>query len=472
MEFNAENIAGKRIGVLGAGRSGLAAARLLLNNGADVFLSDHKTSAEVENECRELSRSFGTGQAQDQPLLEYELGRHSDKILHSLDLLVISPGIGLDNPVVIKARGKSIPVVGELEVASWFCRNPVIAITGTNGKTTVTMMLNEIFKAAGRPAKVAGNIGTAFGVPLSGIEDLEPDATVILEVSSYQLETTKYFHPKTAVILNITPDHLHRHKTMDEYTKCKLRIGENQTQDDVLILNRNDALLTNADRLSSIPGSAQRLWFNNRGAIGSGAGVKKDAMYLFIEGEELKITGCGAIPVPGTHNIDNALAAAAAAHFSGISPDSIRKGLQSFKGLEHRLEHAGIVNGITFINDSKATNIDAMIAALRSFTKPVILIAGGEDKGSDLSVANEHLKDKVRVLVLLGEAAERMSHAWGNIVDDSKIAGSFEAAVHTAFKKAHAGDTVLLSPGCASFDMFKSFEERGEVFKEIVRGMK
>lgn len=458
MENYTENIAGKRIGVLGAGKSGLAAARLLLMKGADVFLSDCKTSEDVETELSGLG-------------IEYELGRHSDKILHLRDLLVISPGIALDNPVVINALKKSIPVVGELEVASWFCRNPVIAITGTNGKTTVTMMLNKIFKAAEKPARVAGNIGTAFGVPLSGIEDLEPDTTVILEVSSYQLETTKHFHPKTAVILNIKPDHLHRHKTMDAYTRCKLRIGENQKQDDVLILNRNDVLLTNADRLSSIPGCARRLWFNNRGAIHSGAGVKKNTMHLFIEGEKLKITGCGEIPVPGAHNINNALAAAVAAHFSGISPDCIRKGLLSFKGLEHRLEHTRIVNGITFINDSKATNIDAMIAALSSFTKPVVLIAGGEDKGSDLSVAIRHLKDKVKVLVLLGEAAERMTHAWRNVVDNTKIAGSFEDAVHTAFKKAHAGDTVLLSPGCASFDMFKSFEERGEVFKEIVRGL-
>ncbi|KPK87969.1 hypothetical protein AMJ80_11615 [bacterium SM23_31] len=466
--MDAENIIGTRIGILGAGKSGLAAARLLLKKGADVFLSDYKTSAELEKECRELSQSIVTGQAQKFTLFDYELGGHLDKILLSQDLLVISPGIGFDNPIVIKALEKSIPVVGELEVASWFCRNPVIAITGTNGKTTVTMMLDKIFNVSGKPACIAGNIGTAFG---EIVEDLKSEATVILEVSSYQLETIAHFHPKTAVILNITPDHLHRHKNMDEYTKCKLRIGENQTKDDVLILNRNDTLLTNADRLSSIPGNALRQWFNNRGTIRSGAGIKKDTIFLFVNGKELKIMGCSDISVPGAHNIDNALAAATAAHFSGISPDYIRKGLRSFKGLEHRLENAGIANGITFINDSKATNIDAMIAALRSFAKPVILIAGGEDKGTDLSVAEQYLKDKVKLLILLGEAAERMANAWGDIVYKNEIAGSLKAAVHTAFKKARTGDTVLLSPGCASFDMFKSFEERGNVFKEIVRGL-
>ena len=462
MEFHAENIAGKRIAVLGAGRSGCAAARLLLDRGAYVFLSDKSSSDEIKAACENLKPKG----------LDYELGSHSEKIYKTQDLLVISPGVGLENPVVAEASKKGIPVTGELEVASWFCRNPVIAVTGTNGKSTVTMMLDEVFKAANRSARVAGNIGTAFG---DVVEDLKPEESVILEVSSYQLETTISFHPRTAVILNITPDHLHRHKNMAEYTRSKLRIAENQMEDDVLILNRNDEILTSAE----IPGKAKRWWFDNRGMTAppladaqvEGAGVVNDTVYLLTEGRKTGVLPCSELPVPGAHNVDNALAAAAAAA-SGIAPEIIGKGLKNYKGLEHRLEHVDIIDGVTFINDSKATNIDAMTAALRSFPNPLILIAGGEDKGSGLSAADHALKEKVKSLILLGEAAERMAQGWSTIVDDYETVKSFASAVHTAFRKANAGDIVLLSPGCASFDMFTSFEERGTVFKDIVRSLK
>ena len=448
-------MAGKRISVLGAGRSGLAVARLLLNKGARVFLSDNRTTEFIRSGCEKLKK-LG---------LEYELGSHSENIFAGKDLLVISPGIGIENQVVVEASKKGIPVTGELEVASWFCRNPIIAITGTNGKSTVTLMLDNIFKAAGKPAKSAGNIGTAFS---NIVENMEAEETVILEVSSYQLETIGTFHPDIAVILNISPDHLGRHKTMAEYTKSKLRIGENQRNDDVMVLNQNDSIVRDSD----IPGEAKKIWINNIGSVENGAGIKNNNIFLFLDDEEKEIMPAGDLTVPGSHNVENALAAAAAAGSTGISHEDIAKGLSNFKGLEHRLEFVDTVKGVKFINDSKATNISAMIAALGSFSGSVILIAGGEDKGSDLSVADSIVAERVKTLILLGEASGRMYDAWQEKVSVTIKVESFEDAVDTAYRNSKPGDTVLLAPGCASFDMFTSFEERGITFKAIVHSLK
>ncbi len=457
MESNPGTVRDKKFAVLGGGGSGSAAARLLLKHGAEVFLSDTNTSDDLDKTCETLSQKFGGK-------FNFELGQHSETLFKYREAIILSPGIGFDIPVLIKARELGIPVYGELELASRFCRNPVIAVTGTNGKSTVVMMLDAIFCAAGRPARTAGNTGDAFS---DVVVELEYDETVLLEVSSFQLESIITFSPHSAVILNISADHLYRHKTMDEYSKNKLRIGENQSEDDILIFNHNDPYLQKI----TAPGRAAQWWFDNQNAVDRGAGVRKDTMCLYENGKEKEIASVHDLPVPGAHNVANALAAAAAAGSSGIGAEDIRSGLLSFKGIEHRLENAGTVRGVVFINDSKATNIDAMIAALTSFKGPVILIAGGEDKGSDLAVANQFLKDRVKNLLLIGEAADRMENAWSGLVPAAAKVKSIQDAVENGFRGARDGDRVLFSPGCASFDMFSSFEERGRVFKHLVNNL-
>jgi UDP-N-acetylmuramoylalanine--D-glutamate ligase len=455
VDYTTGTVRDKKFTVLGGGRSGSAAARLLLKHGAEVFLSDTNSSDDLDTTCETLSQKFGGK-------FKFELGQHSGTLLKYRDAIIVSPGIGLDIPVLVKARELGTPVYGELELASRFCKNPVIAVTGTNGKSTVIMMLDAIFRAAGQSARTAGNIGNAFS---DVVDELEYDETVLLEVSSFQLESTITFCPHCAVILNISADHINRHKAMDEYIKCKLRIGENQSEDDVLIFNHNDPYLQKI----TAPGRAAQWWFDNEKMVDRGAGIRNGTIYLYEDGKEKEIASVQELPVPGAHNIANALAAAAAAGSSGIGAEGIRSGLRSFKGIEHRLENAGIVRGVVFINDSKATNINAMIAAVKSFKDPVILIAGGEDKASDLAVADRFMKGRVKNLLLIGEAANRMENAWSGLVPVITIVKNIQDAVDSGFRSARDGDIVLLSPGCASFDMFGSFEERGRVFKHLVK---
>ena len=455
MVFKTEHIPGSHIAVLGAGKSGLAVSRLLLRKGAKVFLSEEKSSYELEMVCEELAQSG----------LDYELGGNTERVYTGRDIMVLSPGIGLDNPIVIEAKKRSVYITGELEMAYRFCKSPIIAVTGTNGKSTTTAMIENIYCTADRPVLAGGNLGIPFS---EFVDKTSPDITVVLEISSYQLETIETFHPKAAIILNITPDHILRHKTMEEYIRCKFRIGENQNPADRLILNMNDPILASAH----IPGNATRLWFNNTLGVRRGTGVIDNTLYLFGDNERVPIFSVKDIPVPGSHNVDNALAAAAASFFLGVTPEEIALGLRTFKGLEHRLEYVNTINGITFVNDSKATNIDSLMIALSSFDKPVILIAGGRDKGSDLSVANELIKSRVKRMILLGEAADRMEKAWSPYVPILERVKTFADGVHTAFTRAVSGDTILLSPGCASFDMFTNFEERGYIFKELVRSLK
>ncbi|MFC1477403.1 UDP-N-acetylmuramoyl-L-alanine--D-glutamate ligase [candidate division KSB1 bacterium] len=447
-----DNIAGSRISVLGAGRSGMAAARLLLRHGAEVFLSEANESEELERSCSSIGHKD----------FDYELGGHSEQVTAASDLIVISPGIPLDTPVIDTARRKNIKVIGELEITSLFCENRIIAITGTNGKSTTTSMVEAIFHAADLQARAAGNIGVAFA---DVVDELEQDETVILEVSSYQLETIEHFHPWIAAILNVRPDHLKRHKTMEEYLRCKLRIGENQDEGDLLILNGSDDYLPKC----APTGKAQIRWFNGSGHVETGAGIANDLLCYFDREKITDILHSDQLPVPGQHNIENALAALCAAVDAGIQPEHIAKGLRSFRGLEHRLEFVREVNGIIFINDSKATNADSLAVALNAFTgKKVILIAGGEDKGSSLHALNDLIRERVRALILIGEAAERMSREWGRLSESCITAGGLEEAVSTAFEQADPGDAVLLSPACASFDMFQNYEQRGEFFKQYV----
>ncbi|MCP4724796.1 MAG: UDP-N-acetylmuramoyl-L-alanine--D-glutamate ligase [bacterium] len=448
-------ISGRKITVLGAERSGMAAVKLLLRKGAKVFLSDIKYSVEVENKCSEIiDNNF-----------QFELGEHSDKIFNFSDMFVISPGIPLDIPVIKKAREKNIPVYGELEIAYLYCKSPIIAVTGTNGKSTVTMMIKNIFDTSGKPAVAAGNIGLPFA---DIVDTVSNDTTIVLEVSSYQLETMNTFHPNISVILNITPDHIYRHKTMDEYTRCKFRIFENQTKEDILLLNRDDKVLNSPD-LKNKPVSR---YFSGNSPVSNGAGFSDGILYYYLDGNPTEIMNVSVLRVPGRHNIENAAAAAAASVFGGVENTAlIADALKSFKGLEHRLEYVISNEGITFINDSKATNLNSLDTALNAYDQKLILIAGGQEKGTDYSSINSLISEKVKTLVLYGESRTLMAAAWGNSVDRIVDAEDLRSAVSSAYREAVNGDIVLLSPGCPSFDMFNDFEERGRIFKKIVNAL-
>ncbi len=445
------DISGKHVTVLGAGKSGLAAAGLLLRRGAKVFLSESKDTKELETNCSALKQKG----------FDYETGGHTDKALESSDLVVISPGIPLDIPLIEKTRSNKIEVIGELEFTSRFCDNRIIAITGTNGKSTTTSMIGEVFKSAGKPVKIAGNIGVAFA---DVVDDLIQDEIVVLEVSSYQLETVEQFHPWISAILNIQPDHLMRHKTMEEYTRCKFKITGNQTENDLAILNLNDEILKKTVNKDN----KRNWWFSNNSPVKYGAGIEDGILCYYDGSDSTEVISSGDLPLPGLHNVDNALVTICAAMFSGLPPEEISKGLKQFQGLEHRLKYVNKINNVTFINDSKATNVDSLIVALNSFEDKVILIAGGLDKGSDLNVADEIIREKVKSILLIGEAAERMYNAWNGVIEDITMTKDLSSAVQEAFGRAKVKDTILFSPACASFDMFRNFEERGEAFKKIV----
>ncbi len=446
---------GKRISVLGAGRSGLAAAKLLLRKGAIVYLSDIQYSAEAEEKCKNIDdRNF-----------QFELGEHSERLFNKTDMFVISPGIPMDVPVMKRARDMYIPVYGELETAYWFCKNPVIAVTGTNGKSTVTTMIKEIFDSAGRPAVAAGNIGLPFS---DVVDSVSADSLIVLEVSSYQLETIETFHPNVSIILNITPDHIYRHGTMDEYIRCKFRIFENQNKDDMLLLNGDEDTLD----IKVIDNSSSTWFFSGSSPVSNGAGFEDGILYSYCDGDASEIIDVNELQVPGKHNIENAAAASAAAVFAGVGDLSlIAKALKSFNGLEHRLEFVISNEGITFVNDSKATNLDSLTTALNAYDSKVILLAGGQEKGSDYTTMIELISDKVKTLVLYGESSTKMFSAWENCVTPVFKAVDLSDAVAKANREAGTGDIVLLSPGCPSFDMFTDFEHRGREYKRIVKAL-
>ncbi len=446
-DFGGKELGSLRISILGAGRSGIACANLLQRLGAQVFLSEIKMKEEVEN-LNQLNKYIAT-----------EFGGHSEKILLS-DLLVPSPGIHLDIPVIEKAKEKKIPLYSELEIA-WRLIKPklTVAITGTNGKSTTTALVGEIFRSAGEKTVVAGNIG----YPLSqAVPEIDAKTIVVLEVSSYQLELVDRFHPQIAVILNITPDHLERHESMKNYSQTKARIYENQTKKDYAVFNADDKYCRELAR--DCP--SQVIFFSRQKKLDDG---------VFFDGKNISIQLSNqptsqlspTLKIPGPHNIENVLSATAISIAAGLSPEIIVKGLNSFKGLEHRLEFVREINRVKFINDSKGTNPDSVLVALKSFSSPIILIMGGRDKGSPYTPLVPLIKEKVRAILLIGEAEENIAR---ELAGTTKIisCGTLDKAVNKAYALASPGEIVLLSPACASFDQFRNFEERGKVFKNLV----
>jgi UDP-N-acetylmuramoylalanine--D-glutamate ligase len=443
----------KRVLVVGLGKSGVASALFLKARGARVTVSDSKPEAELRDEIL-LLLDHG---------ITVETGGHGDRTFRGQDLIVVSPGVPFDAPQLEQARALGEPVIGEIELAAHFLPGPIVAITGANGKTTTTTLAGEIIAARKYPTLVGGNIGTPA---ITFVDQAKPNTWTVLEVSSFQLETIVSFRPRIAVILNITPDHLDRHKTFTNYVNAKARILENQQPDDFAILNADDA--TTAELASRT--RAPLYWFSRKKEVEKGAFVRGGNI-LFRDGaSERGIMPVSEIPLKGSHNLENVLAGVAIGVLVGCPPTQIRDAVRNFKAVEHRLEFVAQVAGVDYYNDSKATNVDATIKALESFPANIHLILGGRDKGSDYSVLNDLLRERVKRVYTIGAAAEKI---------ESQIAGATEIepcqmldkAVRRASESAAAGDIVLLAPACASFDQFQNYEHRGRVFKETVKAL-
>ncbi len=434
-------------------RSGVAAALLGHRMGADVFVSDTATAGSLKDHMYMLETNG----------VPFEIGGHTEKLLSS-DYLVLSPGVPLDIEILKQARAKGIPFFSEIEFASWVCKGSVVAITGSNGKTTTTTLVGEILAAAGLDTVVCGNIGLPFAQIADKVSD---DGIAVIEVSSYQLETTEEFQPSIAVILNISPDHLERHGGFENYKAAKYRIAQNMTGEDVLVLNHEDEALA----VDPIATAATIRWFATDGWEDDGAHVRDNVLYGVYSTEHKPILAVNEIRIRGPHNLQNAAAAVAVAVQFDVKPAIIASVLKRFGGVEHRMESIGRVAGVEFINDSKATNVDSVCYALRSLNAPVHLILGGRDKGASYQPIAAVGRGRIQTIAAIGEAKEKVFNELGKQFS-VQFADSLEAAVQRSFEQASPGDIVLLSPGCASFDMFESFEHRGRAFKAAVEALK
>lgn len=445
-------LSNKRVLVVGLGKSGVASALFLKAHGARVTVSDIKSGDELRNEIPALLDHGIT----------VETGGHGERTFRGQDLIVVSPGVPVDAPLLQQARSLDEPVIGEIELAARFLPGPIVAITGSNGKTTTTTLTGEILAAAGFPTLVAGNIGTPA---ISLADRATPETCIVLEVSSFQLETIQSFRPKVAVVLNVTPDHLDRHKTFETYADAKARIFENQRGDDFTVLNEDDpTCVAMAARTR-----AQVFWFSRQKEVKQGAWVREGNILFRNGSEQREIMQVSEIPLKGAHNLENVLAAVCASALMGCAPEKIREAVRDFKAVEHRLEFVVSIRGVDYYNDSKATNVDATIKALESFPANIHLILGGKDKGSDYGVLNDLLKQRVKRVYTIGAAAEKIESQIKNV--EVVHAETLENAIRRANAVAEPGDVVLLAPACASFDQFKNYEQRGRLFKEIVQAL-
>ena len=446
------NFQNKMILVLGAGISGRSVAAVLAEQGAQVILTDAR---ELDEGAKDIQGLMVRG-------VKVICGRQDESLLASLDFIVVSPGISIDIPLLVMARSRGIVVVSEIEVAYQLCQAPIIAITGTNGKTTTTTLIGEMLKASGKHTVIGGNIGWALSHEVQGAD---PDGMVVAEVSSFQLEGSLNFRPHVAVVLNLTPDHMDRHHTMALYQAVKERIFANQTETDYLILNYDDPLVrTMANRASSCIVYFSLLTEPERGGF-----VRDGVMYMNWQGQQHELCAIKEMKLLGRHNIENALAACCAAFLAGVAVETMASVLKSFSAVEHRIELVTTVNGVAYYNDSKATNPESSVKALEAFDGHIILIAGGRDKNTDLTEFMTLVKNKVDHLILLGEAKERFQQvALERGVGSIYLVSSMEDAIRQARELAHPPQVVLLSPACASYDMFNNYEERGRAFKQLV----
>jgi len=444
----------KRISVIGLGLSGTEAAKLANYLGARVFASDPGTSEKVYSHAMDLMHSHH---------IASETGIHSDKI-YDADLWIISPGVPKNSDIVKKAKNKNIPIIGEIEFASWFTNAPIIAVTGSNGKTTTSYILSDMLKSNEVDGILAGNMGIPFSERvLSEIKEPKNNIAYILEISSFQMEFVKHFSPNIIIYTNISPDHLDRHESMEEYVNMKMAAMTNLKPNDLVIYNIDDKILS-----ETIPTKSNQ--------VKPFSIINKNTLFYLNEDNiygpsKNKLIALKELGIPGKHNLYNFLAAATCSHLMGISENHIIQTMRKFKGVEHRLEQVTLFNGIEFINDSKATNIQSVIVAIESFNKPIILILGGYNKGANFRLLLPHIKSShVRDVVSYGEAGGHINTALGDAVRSVQVS-DLNSAVKKAQSMATPGDIVLLSPGCASFDEFPNFEIRGNYFKSMINNM-
>lgn len=444
-----------RVCIFGAARSGVGAMHLLRHHNVEVTLVDERPAMEFRSLIRRLRRLYVTSY----------FGPVKDDVLRGCQALILSPGIPSTHKLVQEAMDRGLTIISEVELASFFARAPIVAITGTNGKTTTTTLCGQMVTDAGINAVVSGNIGRAFSDAVLSSQDESRKTVLVTEVSSFQLETIEEFQPHVAAILNITRDHMDRYSSMRDYIEAKFRITLNQEENDFLVLNEDDPIVMKVAEETN----AQIRTFSLVHEVEEGAFVREGRIYLKENGEEIPFCNIDDIPMPGSHNIQNTLASLVMCRALDISAESLLKTLGRFKGVEHRIEFvAASPDGVRYYNDSKATNVDSLEKALLSFDKPVILVAGGRDKHSAYERLNSLVKERVKALILIGEARDIIRKAWGHLTE-TREANSMEEAVKIASGMARSGDIVLLSPACASFDMFKDYEDRGRVFKRCVR---
>ena len=448
----------KRVIVLGMARSGIAAAKLLAKRGAIVTISDMKTEESFSGALDEL-RSLGC---------IFALGEGPQKYLDSQDMMILSPGIPVAKPFVQEAIAKGVEVIGELELGARMMRGGLCAITGTNGKTTTTTLVGELFRATGRGTHVVGNIG--YPITADAGEMTDDDLTVA-EVSSYQCETISTFHPHVGAVLNITEDHIARHGSMQCYIDMKRRIFAQQTAEDIAVFNYDDP--TCHEMAKGL--AAKVVWFSRTQQVPCGADVRDGVICLNLDGEAHEICRADEVFIPGPHNLENALAAVTIAGAMGVKPELMAPVLKTFRGVEHRIETVRVLDNVTWINDSKGTNVDSTLKAIDTMTKPTVLILGGSDKGTSFDPLAEAIAAAKQIIccVVIGDTASQIRAALEKVGYDAVLEAGydFDQCLAMCREKAVSGGCVLLSPACASFDMFKDFEDRGRIFKEKVMAL-
>jgi UDP-N-acetylmuramoylalanine--D-glutamate ligase len=443
------DLAGKRVLVVGLARTGIVASLFGVGYGATVTATDNRPESELGDAPAKL-RAAG---------VKLALGAHDPALFLEQDLIVVSPGVSANLAPLELARTRGIRVWSEIELAWRFLRGKLVAITGSNGKTTTTSLVAHILKTAGITTQVGGNIGT----PLLALAETSTDSTVtVAEISSFQLETIEAFRPEIGVLLNLTPDHLDRHASFDDYARAKMRMFEYQLERDAAVLNADDPEVTRR-----MPSKPHIFWFSRQKRVAAGAFLLDGQIVFRREGTETPLARRDEIPLKGEHNVENVLAACAAAYLAGADPAAIASGVKSFQGVEHRLEFVGEISGVAFYNDSKATNVDATLKAIEAFPGPLLVILGGKDKGSPYTPLCELLRQRARLTILIGAAADKIASDLGDAVEIAQ-AGTLDRAVELAMKNARPGDTVLLAPACSSFDQFENYEHRGRVFKQLV----
>lgn len=451
------NLKNKNILLVGLAKTGISTIKHLNKLGAKVVVNDIKDKDKLKGILDELSNLNN---------VEYILGYHPENV-DDIDMAVVSPGVPLDLPFILKLKSKNIEIIGEVELAYRLSQNPMfIGITGTNGKTTTTSLVGEIFKKANIDTYIVGNIGNPV---IDTVDTANENSVLVTELSSFQLESIDTFKPHVSAILNFTEDHLNRHHTMEAYMEAKARIFKNQDEKDFCILNYdNEDVKSLSDNVE-----AKKIFFSRKKSLDCGIYLDEDNNIIINIDKKIKLLNKDELSLPGNHNLENCMAAAAIAYVSNIDIDVIREVLKTFAGVEHRQEFVRNLNGIMFVNDSKATNPDSSIKAIESYNRPIILIAGGMDKQSSFDEFLDVAKENVYALVLLGETAQRIKECAQNKgFDNITVVKDMKEAVNASYQIAKDGDVVLLSPACASWDMYKSFEVRGIDFKDNVHNLK